>query len=325
MGFVANDLYPVEVFQNYTSLLTFGYFFVSYQNKNSLKQTINFSLKYLVPLIIFIFLPFYKIGFIRNLLFYFLPFMFFHKYASMKYKYVLIALVIFTFMYPGQRISLLYILLMILIIMIQKLCFAHIISINKQLICLLCIFPFFAIFIYIFCGINILDFNAYINDGTSIHYGNESLFDDTRTFIYEESITSLIKHNTWLLGETPAFGYESLWRTNRFDSILIKSRLAEVAIVNIYVWFGFIGLIGYTYLYIYISKKISSTNNKILSSLGVWIAIFFLISWIENCNAWITNISIITYMIMGISLRAINENWSTNELELYIKHTLSTK
>ena len=236
----------------------------------------------------------------------------------------MIAFLIFTILYPGQRINLLYFFIVIFIILVQKCNLVNPIKLNKVIAYSLISLPILCVFVYFLLGFNILDFGSYI-DNTSVKYGDEDLFDDTRTFIFEESIMSLKNHGTWFLGETPAFGYESIWRTSRFGTISTLYRLSEVAIVNIYVWFGVLGLISFVALFIDITKKAVLFNNINISFMGTWVAIYFFMCWIGNCNAWVSNDAIIIYIIMGFILRVKKENWTNKEIKLYIRQTLSTK
>lgn len=322
MLYKETGLYPVDTFQNISATLAFGWFFVSLKKPISLCELINFSLKKWPILFFILLLPFYNIGFLRNYLFFLLPFLLFFKFASLKSKLTFTLFLFFFFLYPGQRIDLLYIIIIVLVIITKEILPIQEYKHAKITIILCFIAPIASVLAYFINGFNILNFESYMVSNKQ--YGNENLFDDTRTFLYEESINSILNNGTWLLGETPAFGYTSQWYTNFTDSTHTISRLSEAGIVNIYVWFGLIGLLSFTVFFIYICKLSLHSNSKIIWLLGIYTAIFYAISWIGNCNIWITNSRIVLFLIMGFIYYSSKHKLPHSALENYIKKMLKS-
>ncbi len=322
MIFKDTELYPVDTFQNITANLAFGWFFISIKRPKTLYYFINFSLRKWPILFVIILLPFYNIGFLRSYLFFFLPFLLLFRFASLKSKLTFTLFFIYFLLYPGQRINLLYLIIIGFIILIDRISIGLTNKSSKIIIITCFLIPIACIIAYLIFGFNILDFGSYMK--SEHQYGGENLFDDTRTFLYEESINSIVTNGTWLFGETPAYGYTSLWYSNYIDATHTISRLAEAGIVNIYVWFGIIGLLSFTILFIYICKLSLKSNSKIIWMLGIYISAYYTISWIGNCNIWITPPRIVLFLIMGFIYYSIKNKLTQQEIQDYIKKMLKS-
>ena len=135
----------------------------------------------------------------------------------------------------------------------------------------------------------------------------ESLSDDTRSFIYYEVITSAVKHNYVIQGRTPARGNDSESFGYEYMEILRNGRYErhgnEVCHPNVFTWLGLIGLILYGLIYYRSSYLALFKSNSIwLKLIGLIIAFRFFYGWIEDKNRLnLFNISLWMMIAMGFS------------------------
>ncbi|WP_295913157.1 hypothetical protein [uncultured Alistipes sp.] len=145
---------------------------------------------------------------------------------------------------------------------------------------------------------------------------NEDLSDDTRTFIYEEVITSAIRHRYVLFGRTPARGNDSAWfgayNAEELNTGKYERHSNEVCHPNVFTWLGLIGMLMYSFLYLKSSYlAVYCSNNLFMKLLGVFIAFRWAYGWIEDFNSFqIMSISIWMMIAMGFSasFRQMNNN-----------------
>lgn len=141
-------------------------------------------------------------------------------------------------------------------------------------------------------------------DGKKI---KEDLASDTRTFIYEEVISSAIKHNYILWGRTPARGNDSKYfgsyMAENLQTGLYERHANEVCFPNVFTWLGFIGMVLYGLIYINSSYlAVYKSNNFYIKLLGVFIAFRFAYGWVEDINRFdIMNIALWMMISMGFS------------------------
>lgn len=143
--------------------------------------------------------------------------------------------------------------------------------------------------------------------------------EDTRTFIYQEVITSAIKNNYVMCGRTPARGNDSKFM-GKYDLSGRGQRNAnEVNHANIFTWTGIIGLLLWGTLYFYaIYLCIRKSNNIYMQIWALFIAFRFALGWIEEMSTFSQQgMSIWITIGMGYSpfLRSLNDN----EFEFWIK------
>ena len=144
---------------------------------------------------------------------------------------------------------------------------------------------------------------------TRVVNGEKQIVDasaDTRTFIYEEVITSAVRHNYVLWGRTPARGNDSM-TFGKFSAEELKTGkyeryMNEVCHPNVFTWLGLLGMIPWCLIYLRSSYlAIYKSNNIYIKYLGVFIAFRFFLGWIEDMNNF--NISGITvWMMIAIGL-----------------------
>lgn len=136
---------------------------------------------------------------------------------------------------------------------------------------------------------------------------NEDLSDDTRTFIYEEVITSAIRHNYAFFGRTPARGNDSAWfgayNAEELNTGKYERHSNEVCHPNVFTWLGLVGMFMYSFLYLKSSYlAVYRSNNLFMKLLGVFIAFRWAYGWVEDFNTFqIMSISIWMMIAMGFS------------------------
>jgi hypothetical protein len=152
-----------------------------------------------------------------------------------------------------------------------------------------------------------------------------SALTDTRTFLYVEQITSAIKHDYLLLGHSIARGHEStaFGSTSKSDSNGLGERAScEVSILNIFNYFGVIGVIIYFLIFFQASyKAIFKTNNSYLPIIGIYIAFRWNFSWIEDFSKFDLNYLFLWIMI-GICYSPIYRQMNNQQFALWIKNII---
>lgn len=150
---------------------------------------------------------------------------------------------------------------------------------------------------------------------------------DTRTFIYEEVITSAIDNNYVLFGRTPARGNDTYLfqdiaedlKTVRNDyNIKYERNANEVCFPNIFTWLGLIGMLLYIGIYLMASfQGVYKSNNIYVKLIGIYVAFNFMYGWVENATCF--DILNITYWLMiSICLSPKFRSMSDNEFKLWI-------
>lgn len=182
--------------------------------------------------------------------------------------------------------------------------FRHLFT-NKVLniIRVLCfILPIFLMYDAIYNDSNIFEINAERNEG-------DDLYTDSRTTVFEEAIISADANDYILFGRNPQRGYDSsmeLLRTGKSE------RVSEVSMVNIFTWYGLVGLILYTILFWFITGKgINESNNIYIQTIALYLAFRYLMGWIEDINGFNAT-NIILWLMMSLCLLP-DYRYMTNE------------
>ena len=145
----------------------------------------------------------------------------------------------------------------------------------------------------------------YVQEETAV--GQEDYAADTRTFIYEEVITSAVRHGYIWHGRTPARGNDS-WTFGAYTAEEMKTgkyerHSNEVCHPNVFTWLGLIGAILYSSFYLIGSYlALYKSNSLWMKFLGVYIAFRWLFGWIEDISEFdISSISLWMMISMGFS------------------------
>ena len=125
-----------------------------------------------------------------------------------------------------------------------------------------------------------------------------SALTDTRTFLYSEEITSAIKNNYVIQGRSMARGYDSLFFGDNDESKRGERGKCETSILNIFNYFGLIGVIIYFGLFVTASyKAIAHSKNVYVPIIGVYVAFRWLFGWIEDFSNFDLNYLFLWIMI----------------------------
>ncbi len=135
----------------------------------------------------------------------------------------------------------------------------------------------------------------------------DDLAGDTRTFIYEEVISSALRHHYVWMGRTPARGNDS-WTFGAYAAEELKTgkyerHSNEVCHPNIFTWLGLIGMVMYSLIYLKSSYlAVFKSNNIWLKLLGIYIAFRWAFGWIEDMPDFeIMSITLWMMIAMGFS------------------------
>lgn len=125
-----------------------------------------------------------------------------------------------------------------------------------------------------------------------------SALTDTRTFPYSEEITSAIKNNYVIQGRSMARGYDSLFFGDNDESKRGERGKCETSILNIFNYFGLIGVIIYFGIFVTASyKAIAHSKNVYVPIIGVYVAFRWLFGWIEDFSNFDLNYLFLWIMI----------------------------
>lgn len=239
--------------------------------------------------------------------------------------YALVAIIVFFFIV--QRMDYLYVLAPFSVFFMIK---NHLFMSTKKSVAiyhfLMCV-PLFFLLLALFSGFNILNFDSYIKGDYKLSTG-ENLKDDTRTFLYEESIESALKHNYVVWGRTPGYGYDSKFaRTREGDFLevegLAAQRNSEVFVVNIFTWCGVIGLIAWFAFYYWFGiNTLRRVKNSYIRGLVIYIGMLWVLNWINNPFVTPDNYNMLVYIILSLCIQPKFRNMSDEEIRYFFKRML---
>ena len=110
----------------------------------------------------------------------------------------------------------------------------------------------------------------------------EELTADTRTSLYVDIFSTLDSHDSWILGRTPAKGYECAYIDfGNFYTGITERNASEVGLLNITLHYGIIGFILYSAIFIYgIWLALFRSENRHCKLMALYVSFIFFISWI---------------------------------------------
>lgn len=149
----------------------------------------------------------------------------------------------------------------------------------------------------------------------------QAITQDSRTFIYTESLQSAKKHNYWVLGRSPARGNDTDVFASIMEEITGRSeRLSnEVGIVNLFNWTGIIGVLLYFLVFSKASfLAIHQSNNIYIKLIGLYVAFRWLYAWIEDNGAFNMN-TITIWLMVGICFSKSFRKMNNVEAKLWAR------
>lgn len=147
---------------------------------------------------------------------------------------------------------------------------------------------------------------------------------DTRTFIYEEMITSAFIYDHFWVGRTPARGYYSAAFSKDADKSIVgidsTERFgSEVANLNTFLWLGMIGLILFTLVFLQgTCLAMYCSNNIYVKCIAMGVAFHWAYGWIENMNQFML-IDLMIYFNLAICYSPYFRKMSDLEFECWFK------
>ena len=133
---------------------------------------------------------------------------------------------------------------------------------------------------------------------------------DTRTGLYVEVIQSAIRHNSWLMGRSPARGNDTEIFGKTMEEITGRRERYgnEASILNIFTWTGIIGVILYFLIFWRVTfLAIHRSNNIFAKMIGVYLAFRWLYAWVEDFNVFNLNYFTLWLMIGLCMSKAFRE------------------
>ena len=163
----------------------------------------------------------------------------------------------------------------------------------------LAVLPFVLFFLALSGDFNIFDMESYMGPGVEVENvagEKENFMADSRTFLYEECLSSMDRKDSFLFGEggcgkyyTEAFK-NALFGANRYAS--------EVGVLNTLLYSGIIGVALYWIVFFIASYKAINDSENILSKM---IGLFIIIRWdyffVEEFTNFNTNYFFLWLMI----------------------------
>lgn len=142
---------------------------------------------------------------------------------------------------------------------------------------------------------------------------------DTRTFLYDEVLNSAINNNYVLFGRSLGRGND----TETFISDLYGTRderpANEVGVLNVFTWFGFIGLFTYFCIFYHSSMlALKKSNNMYSKLIGLNVAFQWAYSWAENFQTF-DFLSLTIYLSIGFCLSGKLRQMSDSEINVWIE------
>lgn len=149
----------------------------------------------------------------------------------------------------------------------------------------------------------------------------ESLTDDTRTFLYSEVLSSFYQSEDLVIGKSAIGSYQSEWFDGDDGGAMNGKRTGcEVGILNILLHYGLIGVIIYFLLLINVSYIAINHSNNILSKmLGLYIAFRWTYSFVEEFTQYDLNFYffwIAVGLVSSTGFRKLNDMELQNYFEL---------
>jgi hypothetical protein len=179
---------------------------------------------------------------------------------------------------------------------------------------------------------NVFRMNDYIESDYSTvgvnAYGEritDNLKADTRTFLYVEVLATAQNHNSWLIGRSPARGYESIWFGADDPAGRWERAGSEVAILNIFIWTGVVGVFLFGMCFYQASYLAINQSNNIFSKiLGVFVAFRWCYAWVEDIN----NFSLTTvfiWIMIGLCYSKSFRAMSNQEVKIWVRGIFDKK
>jgi hypothetical protein len=142
---------------------------------------------------------------------------------------------------------------------------------------------------------------------------------DTRTFLYRDVLHTADKYDSWWIGRSPVRGNESE-AFGMADESGRGERLGnEVAILNIFMWTGLIGVILHFLVFYRASYlAVNRSNNFYSKILGLFMAFRWLYAWVEDIN-YFTLTTVFLWLMLGLCFSRSFRAMTDSEVKYWIQ------
>lgn len=330
LQFVTSGMFPFFIMRMLTNFCCFGAIFI-FMNEEVVHKTIRLWWRFVPILFVLSFWRLERAEYIQVLAFVMFFIVFNKSLFSKKRYFTVVAFVFIAGWGIIQRID--YIILFISILLYLMLRYGWMLGKKTVLrvyhvqMCLPVVFLVLGL-----SGVfNVLNFDSYVKGEYTSDIG-ERFNDDTRTFLYEESIVSAVDNNYVLWGRTPGYGYDSYWVQNQLDYGLdetnaalningqLAQRVSEVFIVNIFTWCG---LIGVLFFFVFYYKTglgmLKQVENTYLRVCILYIGFFWIICFISHQFFVPSSDYILFYIILSLCLNPKLQKASDRDVATYLR------
>ena len=163
---------------------------------------------------------------------------------------------------------------------------------------------------------------------TDTHGEDMDMLGDTRTFLYTEVLNSAIKNKYVIQGRSIARGYDqsffSWMLEEQFKGVHGEYRAderaaTEVSILNIFNYFGLIGVFLYLWVFVLATKKaMYCSQNIYIKVIGLYVVFRWMFAFIEDFSRFDLNMLFLWIMI-GMCYSPYWRNMNDKDVELWIK------
>ena len=174
---------------------------------------------------------------------------------------------------------------------------------------------------------NVFKFNDYVSwsPDTESEEFNDKLKVDTRTFLYSEVISSVIKHNKITFGESAVGKHETLYFKYTYNKQGGDRYATETGILNIFLFGGVIAVLLYGILFYYASwVAVCKSRNNISKAIGVFLAFRWLWMFVEEFTNYNMNYFFL-WLLVGLCLSKTFRNMTNAEAKAWINNIFYRK
>ncbi|MGQ8338397.1 hypothetical protein ACUNWD_17715 [Sunxiuqinia sp. A32] len=327
---IRGGIFMADNYWDYKSLIEMGMgllmpiIIYTATNKEMVQAILSFFIKYTLPLFLF-FIPFLSLNGWGWYLFPISLLALFYPSLKLKWKVFIIAVALVATLADLTSRSHIF-KYGVPIILLLFYYFQNIPALTKLMKLARWIFiiaPWFFFFLATSGVFNIFKVNEYIEgvkDDSTVE--KQSLIQDSRTFLYEEVLTSAEKHNYWILGRSPARGNDTqFFISDKSDSLTGRSERVqnEANILNIFTWNGIIGVLLY-FLVFYKASSIAvyRSNNIYSKMIGVYVSFRWLYSWVEDYTLFDLN-NYVLWLTVGICFSQSFRQMNNSEVKLWAR------
>lgn len=148
-------------------------------------------------------------------------------------------------------------------------------------------------------------------------YGEETLIDDTRTFLYKEVLSDLYNTNTLLFGK----GISGKYKSDVFvDGELKKGRTgSEVGFLNILLYTGILGFLSFSFIiYLAVYYATSHSKNTLSKILALYLTGYWVLFFIENIGAY-NLLNYFNWIIIGLCFSKTFRSLTDDQLKIWVQ------